>query len=130
VRSRQRGIQVRSDGTLKEIIDVKPGRFGSSNDVDFSPDNRFMCINDHGNSVLWIYEMASRTIVASFGRAGHAPGEWTSFHSLADPMGNIYPTKSRAGASRNSSRRYGAAGSPDPLPQPSSLRRRPSWFHG
>jgi DNA-binding beta-propeller fold protein YncE len=80
-------------GNLKEIIDVKPGSgsFGSSSDLDFSPDNRFMYINDHGNSVLWIYEMATRTIVAGFGRAGHAAGEWTSFHSLAvDRMGNIY----------------------------------------
>ena len=80
-------------GSLKEIIEVKPGSgaFGSSSDVDFSPDGRFMYINDHGNSVLWIYEMASRTIVGGFGRAGHAAGEWNSFHSLTvDPMGNIY----------------------------------------
>ena len=39
-------------------------------------------------------EMASRAIVGGFGRAGHAPGEWTSFHSLAvDPMGNIYTSE-------------------------------------
>jgi sugar lactone lactonase YvrE len=83
-------------GSLKEIIEVKPGsgEFGSSSDLDFSPDSRFMYINDHGNSVLWIYEMASRTIIGGFGRAGHAPGEWTSFHSLAvDPMGNIYTSE-------------------------------------
>jgi sugar lactone lactonase YvrE len=80
-------------GNLKDIIEVKPGSgsFGSSSDLDFSPDGRFMYINDHGNSVLWLYEMARRTIVGGFGRAGHAAGEWNSFHSLAvDPMGNIY----------------------------------------
>lgn len=80
-------------GTLKETIDVKPGSgaFGSSSDLDFSPDGRYMYINDHGNSVLWIYEMASRTIVGGFGRAGRAAGAWGSFHSLAvDPKGTIY----------------------------------------
>ena len=36
-------------GSLKEIIEVKPGsgEFGSSSDLDFSPDSRFMYINDH-----------------------------------------------------------------------------------
>jgi hypothetical protein len=83
-------------GDLKEIIDVKPGSgaFGSASDLAFSPDNRYMYVNDHGNSVLWIYEMARKTIVGGFGRAGHAAGEWNSFHSLAvDPMGNIYTSE-------------------------------------
>jgi hypothetical protein len=83
-------------GAVKEIIDVKPGSgpFGSSSDLGFSPDNRYMYINDHGNSVLWIYEMSSKKIVAGFGRAGHASGEWNSFHSMAvDPMGNIYTSE-------------------------------------
>lgn len=83
-------------GNLKEIIDVKPGpgAFGSASDLGFSPDNRYMYINDQGNSVLWIYEMAGKTIVGGFGRAGHAAGEWNSFHSMAvDRMGNIYTSE-------------------------------------
>jgi hypothetical protein len=83
-------------GNLKEIIEVKPGpgAFGSASDVGFSPDSRYMYINDQGNTVLWIYEMASKTIVGGFGRAGHAAGEWNSFHSMAvDRMGNIYTSE-------------------------------------
>lgn len=83
-------------GNLKEIIDVKPGSgaFGSVSDLGFSPDNRYMYVNDHGNSVLWIYEMASKTIVGGFGRAGHAAGEWNSFHSLAvDGNNNIFTSE-------------------------------------
>jgi sugar lactone lactonase YvrE len=53
-----------------------------------------MYINDQGNTVLWIYEMASKTIVGGFGRAGHAAGEWNSFHSMAvDRTGNIYTSE-------------------------------------
>jgi hypothetical protein len=41
--------------------------------------------------VLWLYDMANRTIVGGFGRAGRVAGEWNSFHSLAvDRAGNIY----------------------------------------
>lgn len=83
-------------GALKGIIDVTPGSgtLGSVGDVDFSPDNRYMYIGDHGNSVLWIYDMSSKMIVGGFGNAGHAAGEWISFHSLAvDANNNIYTSE-------------------------------------
>jgi DNA-binding beta-propeller fold protein YncE len=80
-------------GNLKEIIQVTPGSgpLGSASDLGFSPDSRYMYINDQGNTALWIYEMKSKTIVGGFGRPGHAAGELTSFHSLAvDSRNNIY----------------------------------------
>lgn len=85
-------------GTLKEIIPITPGTgtpgrgaIGSANDLGFSPDGRYMYVNDIGNTTLWIVDRRSNTIVGGLGRPGHGTGEFTSFHSLAvDSKGNIY----------------------------------------
>jgi DNA-binding beta-propeller fold protein YncE len=87
-------------GNLEQIIPVKPGTgtpgrgaVGSSNDLDFSTDERqeFMYVNDPGNAALWIYNRAAATILGGFGRPGHMAGEFTVFHSVAvDSRGNLY----------------------------------------
>jgi len=38
--------------------------------------------------------LAGSLAAVMLGRAGHAAGEWNSFHSMAvDPMGNIYTSE-------------------------------------
>jgi outer membrane protein assembly factor BamB len=85
-------------GKLKDVIPISPGTgtpgrgaIGSANDLGFSPDGRYMYVNDIGNTTLWIIDRATRAIVGGFGRPGHGAGELTSFHSMAvDSRGNIY----------------------------------------
>jgi DNA-binding beta-propeller fold protein YncE len=92
-------------GSLKEIIPVIPGTGtiipatgkpglgtpGSAADLAFSPDNKYMYIGDNGNTAIWIYDLAAKKIVGSFGRPGHGVGALTSLHAIAtDSKGNIY----------------------------------------
>jgi sugar lactone lactonase YvrE len=85
-------------GKLKDVIPISPGTgtpgrgaIGSANDLGFSPDGRYMYVNDIGNTTLWIIDRATKAIVGGFGRPGHSSGELTSFHSMAvDSKGNIY----------------------------------------
>jgi DNA-binding beta-propeller fold protein YncE len=98
-------------GNIKEVIPVKPGTgsvpgpygnpdgsgrnaVGSANDLDFSVDRdqKYMFVDDVGNSALWIYDrLQGNRILGGFGRPGHQAGEFTLFHSVAvDSKGNLY----------------------------------------
>jgi sugar lactone lactonase YvrE len=97
-------------GTLKRVIDVKPGTayspapdgtpgrraVGSALDVAFSPDpeQEYMYVVDTGNEVLWILDRQSGQILGGFGSAGHAAGEFTLLHMIAtDSKGNLYTSE-------------------------------------
>jgi sugar lactone lactonase YvrE len=97
-------------GTLRRVIDVKPGTayspapdgapgrraVGSALDVAFSPDpqQKYMYVVDTGNEVLWILDHQSGQILGGFGSAGHGAGEFTLLHMIAtDSKGNLYTSE-------------------------------------
>jgi DNA-binding beta-propeller fold protein YncE len=97
-------------GTLKRVIDVKPGTayspapdgapgrkaIGSALDVAFSadPEQKYMYVVDTGNEVLWILDHQSGRILGGFGSAGHNAGEFTLLHMIAvDSKGALYTSE-------------------------------------
>lgn len=64
---------------------------GSTSDIAFSPDQRFMYVADGTNSKVWILQRDSLEAMGSFGQPGHDPGQFQALHLVAvDSKGNIY----------------------------------------
>jgi hypothetical protein len=79
-------------GNFKRHILVKPPA-GRPTAIVFSPDQAqsFMYVEDSGNEAIWVMDRSLGTVLGGFGRGGHAPGEFTSAHTLAgDSKGNLY----------------------------------------
>jgi NHL repeat len=61
--------------------------------VAFSPDARqqFMYVADYSNSHIVVVDRATLEILSTFGKEGHAPGDFTNLHHIAaDSKGNLY----------------------------------------
>jgi DNA-binding beta-propeller fold protein YncE len=70
-----------------------PGALGSAVWIGFSrdPGQKYMYVVNQDNEKVDILDRASGKVLASFGRVGRQPGEFTYIHFLAvDSKGNIY----------------------------------------
>jgi DNA-binding beta-propeller fold protein YncE len=87
-------IQVfQQDGKfVREVIIAKRTlSVGSTSDLDFSPDHKFLYVADGTNQKVWILQRDSLEIVASLGGLGHNAGQFRNIHALAvDSKGNLY----------------------------------------
>jgi hypothetical protein len=81
------------DGTFVKEVFVSPKSIGNgtTSDLAFSPDQRYMYVADATNQKVWILQRDSLEIVGSFGQTGHGAGEFGNLHGLtADSNGNVY----------------------------------------
>ena len=81
------------DGTFVKEVFVSPKSIGNgtTSDLAFSPDQRYMYVADATNQKVWILQRDSLEIVGSFGLTGHGAGEFGNLHGLtADSNGNVY----------------------------------------
>jgi DNA-binding beta-propeller fold protein YncE len=81
------------DGTFMKEFFVSPKSTGNGTtaDLDFSPDQKYMYVADASNQKVWILQRGSFEIVGSFGQPGHGPGEFGNLHGLmVDSKGNVY----------------------------------------
>jgi NHL repeat-containing protein len=87
-------VQVfRKDGTfVNELVIAKETVLtGSTWDLDFTPDQKFLLIVDGSNQKIWIVERQSLKLVGSFGRAGHSAGQFLWPNGIAvDSKGNVF----------------------------------------
>jgi DNA-binding beta-propeller fold protein YncE len=87
-------IQVfRKDGTfVNELVIAKDTVLtGSTWDLDFTPDQKFLLIADGANQKVWIVQRDSMKVVGSFGRAGHSAGQFLWPNGIAvDSKGNVF----------------------------------------
>jgi hypothetical protein len=81
------------DGTFVKETFVAPKTIGTGTtfDIDFSPDQKYIYVADGTNEKVWILRKDSLEIIGSFGQLGHSAGEFRNVHSVAvDSKGNIY----------------------------------------
>jgi hypothetical protein len=87
-------IQVfRQDGAfVKEgFVATKTIGTGSTFDIDFTPDQRYLYVADGTNQKVWIMQRDSLEVVGSFGQLGHNAGEFRNVHSVTvDSKGNVF----------------------------------------
>jgi hypothetical protein len=80
------------------VVAGDTGGTGSATDIAFSPDEVYLYVADMMNGRIWIYERSSLTLLASMGRNGRYPGQFTWLHSIdTDSHGNIYTTEVNTG---------------------------------
>lgn len=87
-------IQVfdRNDTFVKEGF-VEPSTMGSGStvDIDFTPDQKYLYVLDGANQKVWILRRETVDIVGSFGEPGQSPGKFQNVHSVTvDSKGNVY----------------------------------------
>ncbi len=83
----------RKDGTfVNEVVIAKATvQTGSTWDLDFTPDQRFLLVADGANQKVWIVQRDSMKVVGSFGRAGHSAGQFLWPNGIAvDSKGNVF----------------------------------------
>jgi hypothetical protein len=81
------------DGTFVKEGFVEPSTqaTGSTVDIDFTPDQKYLYVSDGANLKIWILERASLKVVGSFGAGGSGPGQFRNVHSVTvDSKGNVY----------------------------------------
>ena len=80
------------------MIAPETGGTRTVSDIDFSPDGKFIYIADMMNSSIWILDRETYEPLASIGRVGRYPGEFTWLHSVvADSDGNLYTSEVNTG---------------------------------
>lgn len=80
------------------VIAPETGGTRTVSDIDFSPDGKFIYIADMMNSVIWVLDRETYEPLASFGRVGRYPGQFTWLHSVvADSQGNLYTSEVNTG---------------------------------
>jgi hypothetical protein len=87
-----------ADGTLtfvrNIVIEGKTGGLGTVTDVALSPDGKYLYVGDMMNGRVWILLRSTHEVLASFGRIGRQPGQFTWMHSIdTDSQGNLYVTE-------------------------------------
>ena len=83
----------RKDGTfVNELVIAKNTVLtGSTWDLDFTPDQKFLLIADGANQKVWIAQRDSMKVVGSFGRAGRSAGQFLWLNGIAvDSKGNVF----------------------------------------
>jgi DNA-binding beta-propeller fold protein YncE len=87
-------IQVfRKDGTFvnEAVIAKDTVQTGSTWDLDFTPDQKFLLVADGANQKVWIVQRDALKVVGSFGRAGHSAGQFLWPNGIAvDSKGNVF----------------------------------------
>lgn len=87
-------IQVfRRDGTFVKEGFVSPKTIGTGTtfDLDFTPDQKYLYVADGTNQKVWIVQRESLEVVGSFGQLGHSAGQFRNVHCVAvDSKGNVY----------------------------------------
>ena len=87
-------IQVfQKDGTFVKEGFVAPKTIGTGTtfDIDFTPDQKYLYVADGTNQKVWIVQRDSLEVVGSFGQLGHSAGEFRNVHGLVvDSKGNVY----------------------------------------
>ncbi|MGD0907796.1 MAG: hypothetical protein ABSA96_09460 [Candidatus Acidiferrales bacterium] len=81
------------DGTFVKEFFVSPQTFagGTTFDLAFSPDQKYVYIADGANQKIWILQHNSFEILGSFGQLGHSAGEFHNLHGLVvDSKGNVF----------------------------------------
>jgi DNA-binding beta-propeller fold protein YncE len=64
---------------------------GSTFDIDFTPDQKYLYVADGANDKVWILQRDTLEIVGSFGESGEGPGQFRNVHSVTvDSKGNLY----------------------------------------
>jgi hypothetical protein len=72
---------------------VEPSTMGSGStvDIDFTPDQKYLYVADGANQKVWILLRDTLEVVGSFGEPGQGPGQFRNVHSVTvDSKGNIY----------------------------------------
>jgi DNA-binding beta-propeller fold protein YncE len=87
-------IQVfHQDGTFVREAFVSPKTIGTGTtfDIDFTPDQKYMYVADGSNQKVWILQRDSLEVVGSFGHLGHSAGQFRNVHGITvDSKGNVY----------------------------------------
>ncbi len=87
-------IQVfHKDGTFVKEALIEPSTLGTGStfDIDFTPDQKYLYVPDGSNQKVWILQRDTLKVVGSFGQPGQSPGEFRNVHSVAvDSKGNVY----------------------------------------
>jgi len=81
------------DGTFVKEFFVSPQTIGTGTtfDLAFSPDEKYIYIADGTNQKIWIVQHSSYEILGSIGQLGHSAGEFRNIHNLAvNSRGDIY----------------------------------------
>ena len=100
--NRAQVFQRTETGDLEHLRDIviapETGGTRTVSDIDFSPDGKFIYIADMMNSSIWILDRETYEPLASIGRVGRYPGEFTWLHSVvADSDGNLYTSEVNTG---------------------------------
>jgi DNA-binding beta-propeller fold protein YncE len=100
-RSNNRVQIFRKYGTFQKEFFVArdSGAAGTVNDLEFSPDHKYVYVGDGGNQKVWIFLRDGLRLLGSFGERGPAAGQFaTSLHDLTvDSKGNVYTGEAAAG---------------------------------
>ena len=87
-------IQVfHKDGMFVKEGFVEPSTLGSGStvDIDFTPDQKYLYVPDGANQKVWILQRDTLEVVGSFGEPGQNPGQFRNVHSVTvDSKGNVY----------------------------------------
>jgi DNA-binding beta-propeller fold protein YncE len=87
-------IQVfHKDGAFIKEAFIEPGTLGSGStfDIDFTPNQKYLYVADGTNNKVWILRQDTLEPVGSFGRTGSGGGEFRNLHSVTvDSKGNVY----------------------------------------
>jgi Lactonase, 7-bladed beta-propeller len=76
---------------IKEAFVEKTLAAGSTFDIDFTPDQKYLYVAGGSNHKVWILQRDSLEIVGSFGESGTNAGEFRNVHSLVvDSNGCVY----------------------------------------
>lgn len=80
------------------VIAPETGGTRTVSDIDFSPDGKYIYIAEMMNSRIWILDRETYEPLATIGRIGRYPGEFTWLHSVvADSDGNLYTSEVNTG---------------------------------
>ena len=94
-------IQVfHKDGTFVKEGFVAPKTIGTGTtfDIDFTPDQKYLYVADGTNQKVWIMQRDTLETVGSFGQLGHSAGEFRNVHSvIVDSKGNVYTAEVNEG---------------------------------
>jgi DNA-binding beta-propeller fold protein YncE len=87
-------IQVfHKDGTFVKEAFVERSTLGNGStfDIDFTPDQKYLYVPDGSNQKVWILQADTLEIVGAFGQMGQGPGQFRNVHSVTvDSKGNVY----------------------------------------
>lgn len=96
-------FRVAADGSLTFLRTVAPAPNStdgtrSVTDIALSPDKRFLYVADMMNGRIWILRRQDHRVIATVGRNGRLPGQFTWLHSIAtDREGDLYATEVATG---------------------------------